>query len=50
LIPQGTAPGKWYIIAKADGEGIVAETLETNNTYARLIQIGSEPAINELPL
>jgi subtilase family serine protease/subtilisin family serine protease len=42
LIPQGTAAGNWYIIAKADGEGTVVESLETNNTAARLIQIGPD--------
>jgi subtilase family serine protease len=30
-IPAGTATGWWYVIAVADGDGAVAETLETNN-------------------
>ena len=38
-IPADTATGVWYIIAKADGEGVVVETLETNNTYSRTIRI-----------
>jgi subtilase family serine protease len=42
LIPAGTAAGSWYIIAKADGEGVVAESAETNNTYARLIKLGPD--------
>ncbi len=36
-IPAGTALGKYYIIARADGEEVVAETNETNNTgYYRI--------------
>jgi subtilase family serine protease len=41
-IPEGTSGGNWYIVAKADGEEAVPETSETNNTYARLIKIGSD--------
>ena len=41
-IPLGTASGNWYIIAKADGEDAVIETSETNNTYPRLIKIGTD--------
>jgi subtilase family serine protease len=38
-IPLGTSAGTWYIIAKADAGGAVAETWETNNTYSRSIKI-----------
>jgi subtilase family serine protease len=38
-IPEGTAIRKWYLIAKADGEEVVTETSETNNTYVRSIGI-----------
>jgi subtilisin family serine protease len=38
-IPEGTAAGRWYIIAKADGEEVVTETSEFNNTYGRSISI-----------
>jgi subtilase family serine protease len=38
-IPAGTAAGSYYILAKADGEGVVAETSETNNTAPRGIQV-----------
>jgi subtilase family serine protease len=31
-IPAGTAPGTYYIIAAADGAGVVVETSESNNT------------------
>jgi subtilase family serine protease len=44
-VPQGTTAGTWYIIAKADGEGAVAETSESNNTYARTIKIGPDLAV-----
>jgi subtilase family serine protease len=41
-IPLGTESGNWYLIAKADGEDVVIETSETNNTYSRLIKIGTD--------
>jgi len=45
-IPEGTAAKTWYIIAKADGEGILAETSETNNTFSRTIYIGPDLIIS----
>jgi len=39
-IPGGTAPGSYYIIAKADGDDTVAETSENNNTYSRSLGVG----------
>jgi subtilase family serine protease len=47
-IPEGTAAGNWYIVAKADGEEVVAETSETNNTYAWLIKTGPDLDITSL--
>jgi subtilase family serine protease len=41
-LPADTAAGTWYVIAKADGEGTVAETLESNNTNSRMLQIGAD--------
>ncbi|MDH4198724.1 MAG: peptidase S8, partial [Candidatus Aminicenantes bacterium] len=38
----GTATGSWNLIAKADGEEVVDETSETNNTYLRTIKIGPD--------
>jgi subtilisin family serine protease/subtilase family serine protease len=38
-IPAGTAPGKYYLVAKADGPGALAEAQETNNTRGRAITI-----------
>jgi subtilase family serine protease len=39
VIPPETAPGTYYVIAVADGDGSVAETSETNNTRAVSIKI-----------
>ncbi len=36
-IPATLAPGTYYVIAKADGAGVITETFETNN--ARLIPL-----------
>ena len=38
-IPAGTAAGRYYILAKADGDGVVAETSETDNVLSRSIQV-----------
>lgn len=40
VIPQGMGAGTWYIIGKADGESVVPETSEGNNTYVKSIKIG----------
>lgn len=40
-IPAGTAPGTWYLIAKADAPGSIAESIETNNTAARTLQVSA---------
>jgi subtilase family serine protease len=39
-IPAGTAPGTYYIIARADDGNPIVETNENNNTYPRLITVG----------
>ena len=38
-IPAGTAAGRYYILAKADGDGVVAEMSETDNVLSRSIQV-----------
>jgi subtilase family serine protease len=38
-IPAQTAAGNYFVIAKADGETVVAETSETNNTRVAAIKI-----------
>jgi subtilase family serine protease len=39
MIPAGTAPGFYYMLAKADADGTVAETSESNNVTARGFQV-----------
>jgi subtilase family serine protease len=39
-IPPGTAAGAYYLLARADADGVVAESLETNNVrIVRKIQV-----------
>ena len=38
-IPATTAPGAYFIIAKADGDGQVAESVEANNVAARAVNV-----------
>jgi subtilase family serine protease len=38
-IPAGTAPGAYFILAKADGDGEVPESVETNNVAARAVNV-----------
>jgi subtilase family serine protease len=42
-VPSSTAPGKYYILAKADGDETVVETSDTNNVQSRSIQIKAAP-------
>jgi subtilase family serine protease len=46
MIPAATAPGTYYIFAKADADNVVLETKETNNTLSRTFQIGAELAVS----
>ena len=41
-IPAGTATGIWYVLAKADADEVVTETLETNNVTSDSIVIGPD--------
>lgn len=47
-IPAGTGSGIWYIVAQADADGNVPETLETNNLYARSVQLGPDLVFTNL--
>ena len=47
-IPSNVAAGAYYLIAKADADNTSAETSETNNTYARALQIGSDLSVSVL--
>ena len=48
IIPATTAVGSYYVIAKADGNDVVLETSETNNSYSRPIKVGSDLVISTL--
>ena len=50
VIPAATAPGTYYIVAKADADGTLPETSETNNTYSRAIQIGSDLVVSAITM
>jgi subtilase family serine protease len=39
VVPSGTAAGAYYILAVCDGDAVVTETNETNNTRALFIKI-----------
>lgn len=39
VIPAGTAPGTYYVVARADDEGAVAETSESNNMRATRLRV-----------
>jgi hypothetical protein len=41
-IPVGTTTGKWFLIAKADGGAVVAESNENDNTKANSIFVGPD--------
>jgi subtilase family serine protease len=46
MIPAVTPPGSYYVIAKADGGGVVVETQEANNVLARSLQIGGDLVVS----
>ena len=43
VIPESTPAGTYYIIAKADGDNLIAEVIENNNTRVRIISIAAAP-------
>ena len=47
-IPAGQATGGYFIIAQADGDMVVAESVETNNTTAKPIGIGPDLIVSAL--
>ncbi len=47
-IPAGTCSGTYYIIAKADADGVVSETNETNNTKYKSIKVGPDLIVSAL--
>jgi subtilisin family serine protease len=47
-LPDAVAPGAYFIIAKADGDGTVVESSETDNTLARPITIGPDLIVTSI--
>jgi subtilase family serine protease len=47
-IPESTASGAYYIIAKADAGNTVPEINEDNNTYFKTVTIGPDLAVSSL--
>ena len=43
VIPPQTAPGSYFIVAAADGDGVIAEASESNNTTARRLTVSAPP-------
>jgi subtilase family serine protease len=48
VVPAGTATGSYYLLAKADADGMVPESQETNNVAARLIRIGGDLTVSAM--
>ncbi len=47
-IPAGTAAGAYFLFAKADDDGVVSETSETNNTSSARVTIGPDLSVPTL--
>jgi subtilase family serine protease len=47
-VPLDTAPGSYYIIARADGGNTISEVSETNNTRTDTTQIGPDLIVSAL--
>jgi subtilisin family serine protease len=47
-LPSALAVGKYYIIGKADADGAIDESQESNNTLARSITVGPDLRISSL--
>ncbi len=47
-IPDGTAPGPYFLIAKADSDEAVAEGNETNNASSRPLRVGVNVIVSAL--
>jgi subtilase family serine protease len=42
-LPADTAAGGWFLLVKADGEGSIAESSETNNVVWRWFTVSAAP-------
>jgi subtilase family serine protease len=47
-IADGTAPGTYYIFARADVDGGVTESVEANNATSRTVQVGPDLVVTSL--
>ncbi len=47
-VPLDTAPATYYVFAKADADGAVPETSETNNTSYRSVKVGPDLSVLSL--
>ena len=47
-IPAGTTAGNYYLIARADGDTLVPETNESNNTRVVLVAVGPDLVVSAL--
>jgi subtilisin family serine protease/subtilase family serine protease len=47
-LPAGTAAGEYFLVAKADWAGAVAESVESNNTRSVSLRIGPDMAVTAL--
>ncbi len=47
-IPPATVTGTYYLIAKADGDAVVLETQESNNTTLRSLQVGGDLVVTAM--
>jgi subtilisin family serine protease len=45
-IPASTTTGSYYVIARADADGALGETSETNNSAARSLKVGSDLVVS----
>ncbi len=50
IVPGTAAPGSYFVIAVADADGVVAETVETNNTLVQPLTITGLPGDGPLSL
>jgi hypothetical protein len=48
VVLPDVAPGTWYLVAQADDQGAVVETMETNNTRFATIAIGPDLDVTAL--
>jgi subtilisin family serine protease len=47
-IPSSTEAGQYFVLAKADADGVETETSEFNNVAARLLNVGPDLAVSSL--